>query len=208
MAGGADVPIVGEAVVELAPDLPVGSLDGYAIVDRVEPGRRTWFRLPDLQGDLRIDALSYSLFSPVTVQLTLHTEEGQVVTQGIRLLVDDGPDRFQLWDGRLEATDLPWGDYTLEVRAITLPEQLYPNRSLHLDATPFVVLSLTRGDELPAPIDVDCRTPEDFPTYLSPEGGPLTKEAPQEQGCGVGGQAIPAALLFGLVGGLRRRRDG
>jgi len=187
--------------------------DRFAVVDRPPAGgcpaddcRFRWYRLRDVEGDLTIRALSYSLYSPVAYRLLLWNE-GQLIDEardptwqtGPQPIVRDAATGFRVWDRVLEIEDIPRGDYWLELRGTEIAWSAYPRGDLYLDDTAFVLLhGELDGEEGDNP---ECLIRPDFPPYETPPGAPRVRDlegelaADEPWGCNVGGGAGWLVLL-------------
>jgi hypothetical protein len=185
----------------------------FALVDRPPAGgcagddcSYRFYRLADIEGDLRVRALSYSLYSPVAYRVLLWTEQQLLDgardpfwTTGPQPIVRDEQTGFRVWDRVLEVQDLPPGDYWLELRGTPIAWSAYPRGDLYLDPTDFVLLhgelDYEPGD------DGECLVPADFPPYETPPGGPRVRDpdevaaAVEPWACDVGGAAGWLVLL-------------
>jgi len=129
--------------------------------------------LGKLSGSLRIHGLSYSLYSPIRIQLMLFDENKQLIPAHLKAPIDSSDSGFTNYDIELEAHDLPIGRYFLEVHHEILSIQDYPAGLISLDSRPFVVLLGTLNRQ---PLELEdilpdhprCKSTENFPPYHSP----------------------------------------
>jgi hypothetical protein len=214
---GADAPSPLEgSSPEIPRPIEVGPDGRIALLQQVEPGPDgTWYALDGISGSLSLDLLSYSLFSPIRVQAEL-TDATGVPVDAIELhpLVQGVGDTPSLWDTRIEATDLPEGDYRLYLEATLLPGHLYPGGEPWLDATPFVLLLGGTDVGSPAPSATACDTGASTTIdYTSPGGDPVRRPEPEPEatarGCATGapttGWWVALLLLLGVRTGTVRR---
>jgi hypothetical protein len=186
---------------------------GFGLGDRFESSSGTHsFLLKNISGHLEIRALSFSLYSPVGLQLTLLGGDGQVVSAQNQSPVYAGDSGYTNYDAALIADQLPMGDYTIQVSASSLSTSLYPAGTISLDSVPFMVLTGTLNQEAPPlssviPFNARCRMAENFAAYQSPPGGypRASRESDSTSGgCGMidtsgkggkgSGPGIPAVL--------------
>jgi hypothetical protein len=202
---------------EQAPRLFAEGEDEFSLLTLGTPGPDDQlFALPDLEGDLYIDLVAWSLYSPLFARMDLLDATGQEV----ELADDDYPrvsnneSGYYAWDVTLEAKDLPAGDYYLRLKANRLEDSDYPRADLYLDTQPFMLLFGSKGldvwtEDGLEPEPPDCRLEEEFAEYSSPKGPPLRREvpAPEAAGCDLlGWTGVQGLALCGLLAPLRRRR--
>jgi hypothetical protein len=191
----------GGAVVsgaESTSEIPVfnGQQDGtgFGVTDRFSGGGAHTYRLSNISGHLEVRVLSYSLYSPVAVSLTLMNANGEPVSdaqsQGPVYTGDSG---YQNYDSSLIADRLPPGDYLVEAVPSRLDSVLYPTGPISVDPVPFVLITGTVNEQAPPmagtiPFNPRCRMPENFASYQSPPGDP-PRGVPEDQsssgGCGM-----------------------
>lgn len=207
--GGALVTPFGTDELWTAPQVIDGALqDRFAFMDAYPDHDWRHVQLRRVQGDLRIDVLAWSLFSPVYTDVRLIDAHGDLVGTLQRPVRDEEDTGFVAWDSRFEADDLPLGDYVLAIRANPLPQSAWPRGDLYLDEQPFVLVSGGVGDPATEP---GCQVTATLPAYTSPPGGPraFTWPVPEEEaGCSLTGgssSGLALPLLAGLVAGVRRR---
>ncbi len=180
-----------------------------AHVERITAGPSgTWYALDDFAGDLSIDFVTYSLFSPGRIDAELTTVDGAPIDSAVLHPLSESND-YSVWDTRLEATGLEAGDYRLYLEASRLPGNLYPGGEAWLDADTFFVAlggantALQTGG--PCPVDVPG-------TYVGPPLGlPRTRAtAPglsDSPGCGcTPTRSRPASTWAAAIAALSRRR--
>lgn len=174
---------------------------------RVPATEERYVRLTAVNGTLRIRATTYGLFSPISAKLALYDSGGARVPVPVaRPRFADEDSGFVEWDTELEVTDLPAGDYVLEIGADLLLDTLYPRGDLYLDQEPFAMITATLD---PAVAEPACITPVPNPAaYRMPDAPvPPRDEASAPSGCRVGGTPSPLTLgLWLLVIGAARIR--
>ena len=218
---------LGETVVGCGPglegptlDVALGPEDAPALLDgtdareavgmiEVPASEERYVRLTHVEGTPRIRATTYGVFSPISIKLKLYDAEGKMVPVPVaRPRFEDEANALVEWDTELDVSDLPPGDYLLEIGADRLIDTLYPRGDLHLDEAPFALLYATLD---PEPMMEACEIPTPDPTaYAGPTGPvPARDETSDEGGCRVGGTrpSGPAGLLlFVLAAASVRRR--
>jgi hypothetical protein len=150
---------------------------GFGVVDRLGGHASNTYKLQGLSGHISLRGMSYSLYSPIQVEMQLTDSSGN----GVNLVSDPqsyvGDSGYVNYDSVLEADELPMGDYTLTVSARSLSATLYPAGSVSMDTEPFVLVtgSINEGS---APLastlatNARCRMDETFAAYQSPPGNP------------------------------------
>lgn len=182
-----------------------------SVADVLAPGaepRR--LQLRDIEGPLVVTSHAWSLFSRTRVRASLLDADGRAITAREQSpLYRDDDTGFRNLDGILIARDLPRGDYTLELRALSLPDEVWPRADLYVDAHPFAVVTASAGVEVDTEALLDgragtCDLGEPAP-YAGPDG-PI----PTSTGCSAAGVAptwlfVVVPLILGLQ---RRERAG
>ena len=145
------------------------------------------FKLKSVSGNLKIHALSYSLYSPIHLSLSLLNINGTPVEQAVADPVYKGRSGFKDLDSSVEAQNLPLGDYWLKISADSLSFRNYPAPQSR-DRIPFFVLTAhwnTQRPRSPRPEEnARCALLENFPNYQSPPGSPPANGSPQPGVCG------------------------
>jgi hypothetical protein len=162
--------------------------NGFGIMDRFGYFNTMYYRLNLAGGALEIHALSYSLYSPVKVSLALLDASGSVVQARADGPVYVSESGFVNYDAAIRA-DVPPGDYFLRVAADGLNPTMYPAGPMLLDAVPFMLLTGSVNEGLPAlagelPVHARCRMNDNFAGYVSPPGNP--QRASKDEGSAVG----------------------
>lgn len=151
---------------------------GIGFADMIQTGTRKNYILSAVEGDLKLRILAYSLYSPVKISARLVNSRGQSVEGKVNQPVYESDSGFRNFDAEIVAQDLPLGDYTLEVSIRTLDQSFFPAGSISLDSSRFIVVTGHQGEvELPfastLPNNAKCRSSENYPDYVSPEGAPM-----------------------------------
>ncbi|HHO50469.1 MAG TPA: matrixin family metalloprotease [Deltaproteobacteria bacterium] len=176
---------------------------------RVETGAEgAWFLIPGIEGNLSIDVLSFSMFSPARVEAQLTDLDGIPLSARITHPLEDRGDT-SVWDTRLEAFGID-GDVLLHLESYFMPSASYPGNATFLDPNSFALIVGAVGEELwEAP--AGC-APSDLSTYSTPGGYPARSWQPaaatEGRGCAVGvgtGGSGLGVSLFGLLAYRRRR---
>jgi hypothetical protein len=210
--GGAMVPGSDPAIQEERAEV---LLSGSGTTDRLEQlppdGFRRWYRLEDIEGQLVVKLLSYSIYSPVWLSAELYTREGVELAADLQVPVMVDIDAGEtVYDALLVAEGLPPGDYLLAVRSATLPTEEYPRGDLYVDTTPYAVMMLSAGQDLELAGLQDhslseCWEPDYFTPYVSPPGHPPGYDP---RGCGhAPGLGLWGLGLLGLTLTRRRHRQ-
>ncbi|MBI2711524.1 MAG: carboxypeptidase regulatory-like domain-containing protein [Bdellovibrio sp.] len=144
------------------------------------------FSLKGLAGSIEIHALSYSLYSPIHLSLSILDANGNPVSATLQDPVYQGTSGYQDFDSTLTAEDLPPGDYWLKVSGDRLNYRYYPAPS-SLDRVPFFLLTGRWGSAPRAELwkeNSRCSLTENYPPYQSPPGNPPTKDVGTTGFCG------------------------
>lgn len=209
--GGANATASDAPTERIFAETLLGPLDrDLLLLDRMDPdSERRWYHLEDLSGTLTLTALSYSLWSPIWLEMELFDDEGQELLAVISdTPLYSGEDGHIVYDAQLSAEDLPRGDYWLAVRPAGLPVAEYPRGDLYLDPAPFFLLfgGLDEDVELDALLDYSlgaCTQVVD--ETLEPNEQPAPRAA--WRACGVApGPAGGLLALAGVMVAMRRRR--
>ncbi len=160
-------------------------------IDRSGSARR-YFRVIGHQGPLRVQAMAYSLYSPIRLQLAVRTPSGAVIPGTQSAPVDSlSSSTYRNHDAAwISSASLPLGDYIIEVSPGFLSSSDYPGGSISLDSTPFFVLTARVGSGAAGELQeiaraARCRQPEPVEPYRSPAGGPVRRST-EEKSDGVG----------------------
>jgi hypothetical protein len=194
--GAAITPVVAAESESHAPVIFNGlSETGFGVGDRFSSSSGThFFRLQSVSGHLEIRALSFSLYSPIGVQLSLTSESGQPVNGQTLSPVYSGESGYVNYDAAFVADQLPLGDYIVQVSESPLNSTLFPAGPVSLDSVPFALITGTMNSEEPPlssviPFNGRCRMAENFAAYQSPPGGyPRSSSDPDTSssgGCGM-----------------------
>lgn len=202
----------GSTEIEDAPTLMQAREDSFAIVENLpDDSNRHYYLLEDLEGDLVVNAVGYSVYSAVWADLELFDVSGEepVAYRGADTTVpihsEDDPD-YTVYDGLLVAEDLPHGDYVLALRGQRLPSELYPRGDLYLDTGSWMIVMGSLNDE---GLDVEalesfelanCPVDVEYEPYEAPTGLPHKRIF----GCRTAPSAGWLAVLLAALG-LRRR---
>ena len=202
----------GSEVLEDAPTLLPARDSGFAMVENLpDDSTRRYYLLEDVEGDLVVNAVGYSVYSALWADLELYgwAEDEWVQVREADTVVplheEEDPD-YTVYDGVLVAEDLPHGDYVLALRGQRLPSELYPRGDLYLDTGDWILVMGSLNDEdldLDALLAFDlanCPVDVDYADYRSPEDLPHRSFL----GCATAPVAGWAAVVLALVG-LRRR---
>lgn len=180
----------------LAPVIYDGLRDGsgFGITDRFQSGGPHYYRLTNVSGHLEVRALSYSLYSPISLAVTLLDSTGQPVSGAeVQSPVYTGDSGYENYDTAVVADGLAPGDYWIELSSTPLNSVLYPTGPMSVDPTPFALITGTMNEGEPAmagviPFNARCRMPESFAAYQSPPGSPprgSVEDQTTSGGCGM-----------------------
>ncbi len=171
------------------PSGPTENSSSFGIVDQIKDSSPNHYRLLGLSGHLELHALSYTLYSPIKVSMTLEGESEILLESKTFDPVYQGDSGYTNHDSVIESDHLPFGDYTLKVTSEPLQISDYPAGPISIDPLPFYVLTGTINASPPAltsmiPLNTRCRANEDFPNYSSPHHIPSTPSASSYSGGG------------------------
>jgi hypothetical protein len=177
-----------------------GSRDGsgFGAIERLSTSGNAYFSLRSVSGRLEVHALGYSLYSPVDPKITILDSFGNEVALINEDNVYPGTSGFMNYDAVSIASDLPVGDYLIQVSGKTLHHSLYPAGPVSLDAVPFIFVTGSLNESEPALANsmawnARCRMDENFEMYTSPPGPPRRSSviSQQEDGLGFCGTTSP-----------------
>lgn len=180
-----------------------------SVADVLAPGETRRLKLEGISGQLVVVPMAWSVFSPMRARMALFDADGNEVDALERApLFSDETTGYRNLDGLLVASDLPLGDYTLELRSQALPEDVFPRSDLYLDDAPYVVITASAGEavDTTALLEGDLTRCRDLGSEadFTPVGEPI----PDPHGCS--SSAAPVGLLLTglsvLLAGLGRRR--
>ena len=197
--------VPGASSLATAPVIYDGSSDEFSLVDRFQVSLTQSYRLRSLSGALEVHALAASLSSALRPRLSLLDAAGRTVVGVVETSpVDSGDSGLFNPESKLVASQLPQGDYTLQVRYQGLSPYDFPGGTGTVDAIPFVVITGVVGQrQLPAigalADQARCRMSESFAAYSSPGGSPAKSRSAsaseEDDGFGFcGGRARAAEL--------------
>ena len=196
-----------------APEIFDGLRDtGFGATDRFKGSQSHYYRLSDVSGHLEIRAMSYSLYSPVRLDITLVDSTGRSVPAQSISPVYEGDSGYVNYDSALIADDLAKGTYYVEASPSPLGTELFPAGQISLDSSSFALITGTMNEEEPTmrealPFNARCRMQENFTAYQSPPGLPpraQTQSSDNSGGCSI------LSIVAGSGGGSSGRgpRDG
>lgn len=152
---------------------------GFGVIDRFgESNGARYYSLTSLEGKLELHALSYSLYSPVQLEITLLDSQGSSVASQQRVeRVYTGDSGFINYDSAIIADGLASGTYYVRVRSHSLSASLYPAGPMAVDSVPFLLLTGSVNESAPElqqslPFNARCRSDENFARYVSPASLP------------------------------------
>lgn len=185
--GGAAVTALGGSTLTQAP--VISSSAGFGLVDRMS-GSTKYYALTSVSGHLDIHTLSYSLYSPVQVQMHLLDSVGNEISTTIQNPIYRGQSGFTDFDAELDAGSLGMGTYYLAVTSTSIPSALY-SAPQSLDTVPFVVITGSVNAAEPPlaselPDHPRCQQTESFAAYASPAGGPPRNNTQESDSSSVG----------------------
>lgn len=164
------------------------------ILDQLNPDESRTYFLKAISDKLRIQSLSFSLYSPVHLSLSLYDSLGNPVSVTRLDPLYVGQSGYQNKDSLLIAENLPTGDYFLQVSVQRLQPSEYPGGGISLDTTPFFAL-IGGINEAPLPLNSSlalnarCLQPDSDLNYQSPtQLPPQSKDVDQSSGTGFCGQ--------------------
>lgn len=199
----------GAAYVEESADGDV-LLDGVGVGSRVDvlpAGSERRLELRNIEGDLVVVPMAWSLFSPIRVRMILQDAEGEVVGSLERApLFKDEATGFRNLDGVLLAEDLPAGDYTLQLVSQGIPAEVVPRGDLYVDPTPYVLITASAGEAFDTEGLLDgsltrCRSAEE-PAPWEGTDAPI----PTQGGCSTAATPTSWWAALGLLLPLLARR--
>jgi hypothetical protein len=169
----------------------LASSDGFGTVDRINYSSTNYYRLNGVSGRLEIHALAYSLYSPVSISLSLLNSTGTPVPVSQEEPVYLGDSGYTNHDAALTTEGLSPGDYILRVRATSLQVNDFPAGPISLDHVPFLAMTGSINGSGPSlsniiPNNARCRISENFPAYSSPAGNPRKSRGHQNDDGGSG----------------------
>lgn len=133
-----------------------------------------WYKLPQVQGHLEVRAMSYSLYSPAQVTITLTDANGATVA-GAQSFSSTytGSSGYTNYDSLVMADNLPAGDYYLRATGIILSSSQYPAGPLAVDEEIYLLLMGSVNEGAPAlssalPMNARCAAADSFGGYSSP----------------------------------------
>jgi hypothetical protein len=165
--------------------------NGFGVVDQFSTPQEHTYKLGHLSGNVRIRALSYSLYSPAAFTMALFDSDGNPLDAQSDDESYVGDSGYINFDGSLVAKNLPEGDYSLTLTPRSLVETLYPAGILALDSRAFVLVAGSVNEAEPAfssilPTNARCRMEENFAAYTSPPGNPPRSSTDQSDSTGTG----------------------
>lgn len=145
----------------------------FGIIYQTQTRSHHLLNLNEISGNLKIHGLSYSLYSPLRIHLSLLDENKNPHPAQIKSPLQISDSGFTNFDTELAAEDLPLGRYFLQLNYEKLSIQNYPAGPVALDSIPFVVLmgTLNTGTlplEKIIPDHPRCKSLENYPFYESP----------------------------------------
>ena len=179
-AGAAD--LIGTAPIVLATN--AGADVSTAFRGQISTANNSqYYQLDDVSGNIKVNVLSYGIYSPLDAQVTLVTAAGAAVS-GVSVTsnIFSNTSNFTNYDASVSLTGAALGDYYIKVtHAGTLSSQLYPGGMVtrQLDTVPyyFVVVTINDGTSLlpstSSPLlsnNARCEKTDSFSTY--PDLGP------------------------------------
>jgi hypothetical protein len=173
-----------------------------------------YVNLGGFEGELRVTALTYSLFSGVSVRARLLDASGNEVS-----VESEGPvsaaspgRNFVNYDNLMIARSLPWGSYMLELRATDVAASTMSQGALMRDATFFALVDVVLGtriglDDVRLPCTPDRSL---FAPYVQLAGRPrrlMDEPKVRERGCSMvsSGRGESSWYFFAALPLLRRR---
>ncbi len=176
-----------------APQIYDGARDrnGFGVFDRMSPSGPSYYRLTSISGRIEVHAIGYSLYSPVSLSLTLADAGGSPVNAQMISPVYVGDSGYSNYDASLVADGLPPGDYYVRVTSRSLDVSRFPAGQIAIDTVPFVLLAGSVNEGAPPlansiPVNARCRMDERFAGYSSPGGNPPRNQVEQEEEDGGG----------------------
>jgi predicted Zn-dependent protease len=186
--------------------------DSKALVDSFIGNNKKYYKVRNVNGDLSVNTISYSAYSPLESRLRLLDRSGNEInnveySSSENQVSESG---FTFFDSNLIAKNLPINDYVIEVTTSTIDSKYYPAGYLALDATPFLILTISKN----APKTIQsltnnptCRQNEDFQPYETTVRGPASTGSALEEANKVKlpflGSGKNAQGPFGFCGSVR-----
>jgi hypothetical protein len=160
---------------------------GFGVADRLAGHGSNTYKLHGVSGHIELRAMSYSLYSPVQVEMELTDSSGNSVHLQSEPQAYVGDSGYINYDSTLVGDALPSGDYTLSVSARALSATLYPAGSVSMDTEPFVFVTGSINEAAPRlatslATNARCRMDETFASYQSPPGDPPRASTEQNTG--------------------------
>jgi hypothetical protein len=167
------------------------SNDGFGIIDKINYSSTNYYRINGVSGNLEVHALGYSLYSPISISLSLLNSSGTPIPMTQHEPVYQGDSGYTNHDAAFSADGLAPGDYILRVRTTSLQMNDFPAGPISLDHVPFIMMTGSINGVSPSlgniiPSNARCRISEDFPAYVSPSGNPRKSRAHQNNDDGSG----------------------
>jgi hypothetical protein len=174
-----------------APEIFGGAGGGFGITEHLTHATPRYYRLSALSGHIEVHAVSYGLYSPAHVSLSLLDGDGETVPAQVSDPVYAGDSGYVNYDTALVADGLPPGNYTLVAQPSAVEAVHYPAGALALDSSSFMLLTGSVNEGVPSlsqsmPLNARCRMDENFASYSSPPGNP-PRASTQTSGGGGGG---------------------
>lgn len=167
-----------------------GSRGGFGIADRFENGGTRSYLLENVSGHLQLNALGYSLYSPVSLTISLRQANGMAIdtAQAVVPLYTSQRSGYVNHDAALVVDELPSGNYVVQVAATRLNASEYPAGPVSIDSVPFFLLTGSVNESGESRVQVSsqsrCLMNESFPLYASPPGGPPRQSVEEKSKAG------------------------
>lgn len=224
-AAAADV--IGTAPIVLASNAGADVSTGFR--GQMTSGNSQYYLLDNVDGDIKVNVLSYGIYSPLDAQVTLVNAAG-VAIAGVSVTsnVFSNTSSYMNYDASVSLSNAAVGDYYVKVtHAGTLSSQLYPGGTVsrQLDTVPYYFVVVTVNDAtslLPStasPLltnNARCEKADSFSAYpdLGPgansvsaaAGGVNTSVKTKVMGCGTiansngGDRSSSAEAIFSIWG--------
>ena len=124
----------------------------FGVTYQIQAHSSHLLNLNEISGNLKVHGLSYSLYSPLRIHLSLLDENKTKYPAQLKSPIQMSDSGFTNFDVELTAENLPQGRYFLELSYEKLSIQNYPAGPVALDPIPIVVLigTLNQG---PLPLE-------------------------------------------------------
>lgn len=156
------------------PSEVVASGESFSVVGEFTQSDTQEITLQDLGGDVELNIVGFTLFSPLHVSMKLLDQFGNEQNVEYTDLVQESQSGYVNYNSKLKVSGLPVGDYRVRLKAFLLPGNVYPMGGATVDRNAFFVLTGQRGSIPSSGLSLHprCAQSDNFESYSSPAGGP------------------------------------